>query len=98
MRDALAAKKAQSLAGQRKARVAAATAAWQATASVPGTGNNAFFRLGAALKGAGLDEAEIKRLLSEQATYARSPQERRAEIKGILKSLGRRGTINGGKR
>lgn len=98
VRDELAAKEARSLAGQREARVTAANTAWQATAYIPGTGNNAFFRLGAALKGAGLDAAEIKAALYEQAAYARSPRERRAEIKGILKSLGRRGTINGGGR
>jgi hypothetical protein len=98
VRDALVAGEAQGLAGQQEARVAAAVAAWQTTAYVPGTGNNAFFRLGAALKGAGLDEAEIRAVLYEQAACARSPRERRAEIKGILKSLGRRGTITGGGR
>jgi hypothetical protein len=51
--------------------------------------------LGADLKRAGLDEAEVKAALFEQATYARSPRERRSEIKGILKSLRRSGTFRG---
>lgn len=98
MRDTLVADRAQTSAGHREARVASAIEAWQATAYVPGTGHDAFFRLGAALKRAGLDEAEIRATLSEQASYSRSPRDRRAEIKGIVKSLSRRGTINGGGR
>ena len=98
MSDALKAKKAQTSAGRREAQVGAAMEAWQATSYVPGTGHNAFFRLGAALKWAGLDEAEIRMKLHEAANFARSPGKRRAEIKGILKSLGRSGTFKGGAR
>ena len=98
MRDTLAADRAQTSAGHREAQVASAIEAWQVTAYVPGTGHDAFFRLGAALKRASLDEAEIRATLSEQAAYSRSPRERRAEIKDIVKSLSRRGTINGGGR
>ncbi|SEP51224.1 hypothetical protein SAMN04487843_1469, partial [Methylobacterium sp. ap11] len=98
VRDTLRAEKEQTTAGQREEWVTAAITTWQATAYVPGTGHNAFFKLGAALKHAGLDDAEIRMMLSEQAAYARSPRERRAEIKGILKSLRRSGTLKGGAR
>ena len=95
MRDTLAAEQAQTFTGCRDARVATAIEAWQATARVPGTGHDAFFRLGAALKRAGLDEAEVRTTLYEQAAHARSAKKRRAEITGILKSLRRYGTLGG---
>jgi hypothetical protein len=98
VRDKLASEQALTAAGQREARVAAAVAAWQATSYLPGAGHNTFFKLGAALKRAGLDEVEIRAKLTEQAAYARSPRERRAEITGILKSLRRSGILKGGAR
>ena len=68
-----------------------AVEAWRSTPS--GMGHDVFFRLGAALQRAGLDEAEIKAKLYEEAAYAHSPKERRGEIKGILRSLKKRGRL-----
>jgi hypothetical protein len=57
-------------------------------------GHAAFFRLGAALRGAGLDECEIRAKLYEEVSFATSPKERRGEIKGILKKLRYSGTFS----
>lgn len=54
--------------------------------------------LGAALYRAGLDEAEIRAKLYEEAAFGKSPRERRAEIGDILTSLRRRGTLGKSKR
>jgi hypothetical protein len=96
--DKLMSEKTETQAGRRDAQVEAAVAAWQADAYLPGHIHSAFFRLGAALKRAGLDESEIRAKLCEQAVYARSPRERRGEITGILKSLRRFGSLKGGAR
>jgi hypothetical protein len=56
-------------------------------------GHTEFFKLGAALQRAGLDLWEIETKLREEATYANSPTKRRREIKDILRSLRRRGTL-----
>lgn len=74
----------------------AAVAVWHTASYVPGADHN--FKIGAVLKRNGLDNAEIRMNLTEQAAYARSPRERRAEIKGILTSLRRTGTLKGGAR
>jgi hypothetical protein len=57
-------------------------------------GHSGFFKLGAALRRAGLDEFEIRMKLQEEALYANSPKKRRSEINGILKSLRRSGTFS----
>jgi hypothetical protein len=57
-------------------------------------GHAAFFILGAALRGAGLDETEIRTKLYEEAFYAHSPKERRSEIKGIIQKVLRSGTFS----
>jgi hypothetical protein len=92
VRVKLLAQKDHRLAAVREEKVARAVDEWRRTP--PGMGHNGFFRLGAALRGAGLDEFEIKAKLHEEALYANSPNKRRAEIKGILKSLGRSGTFS----
>lgn len=61
-----------------------------------GSGHAAFFSLAAALQRAGLDMGEIRDKLWEEAAYGNSPRKRRGEIKDILKSLSRRGTLAGG--
>lgn len=93
MRDALEAEKAQTSAGRREAWISAAIERWRETAPIPGTGHAGFFTLAAALHRAGLHEADIRSKLYDEAGFAHSPRERRGEIKGILTSLRRRGTI-----
>jgi hypothetical protein len=56
-------------------------------------GHDAFFRLGAALHRAGLDEGEIRAKLYEEAAFGSSPRDRKGEIKGILRSLRKRGSL-----
>lgn len=98
MRDALAAEQAQTSSGRRDARVAAAVERWHQTAGISGTGHAEFFRLAAALHRAGLDEYEIRLKLQQEAGCSGSSRERRGEIKGILTSLRRCGTLKGGAR
>jgi hypothetical protein len=98
MRDALEAEKAQTSAGRREAWVNAAIERWRETAPIPGTGHTGFFALAAALQRAGLNDADIRSKLYDEAGYAHSARERRGEIKGILTSLRRRGTFKGGAR
>ncbi|MPR12948.1 hypothetical protein [Microvirga tunisiensis] len=91
LRDKLLADQAKSRAGQQAAMIEKAIDEWRTAPR--GDGNNAFFRLGAALQRAGLDEIEIRERLREEVAYAHSKSERRKEIPGIIKSLRRRGTI-----
>ena len=60
-----------------------------------GSEHMAFLRLAAALNRAGLDGSEIREKLWEEAAHGHSPRKRRDEIKDILKSLSRRGTLAG---
>jgi hypothetical protein len=92
VRQELLAKEAERLARRQDEKVAKAVEAWRSTSS--GMGHTAFFKLGAALRGAGLDEFEIRAKLYEEASYARSPKERRGEIKGIVKKVSRSGTFD----
>ncbi|GJD76717.1 hypothetical protein [Methylobacterium goesingense] len=93
VRQALAEQTTQTLAERRAGWIAEAVERWHGTAVIPGTGHAEFFRLGAALHRAGLDESELRTTLYAEAGYARSPHKRRGEIKGILTGLRRRGTI-----
>jgi hypothetical protein len=70
-----------------------AKAEWRG--ALPGTGHAAFYKLALALRRAGLDEADIRATLREEAWHARSPKDRRAEINDIMKSLRRRGMVGG---
>ena len=71
--------------------IADATTEWRG--ALPGNGHAAFFKLALALRRAGLDDWGIEQTLRAEAREARSPRERRAEIKGIMKSLRRRGMV-----
>ena len=81
----------QSVAGRREEKVAEAIKAWRSTP--PGMGHHNFFVLGAALWRAGLAPDEVRLKLQEVALLANSPRERRGEISGIIKKLGRSGTF-----
>jgi hypothetical protein len=64
---------------------------WRATPKRQG--NTAFFRLGINLRKAGLSAAEIRRILTEEAEYAHSPKDRRAQIPAIMHTLFKRTEI-----
>lgn len=89
--EALVAQRAQDPLRRREEQIEKSISEWRSTPS--GEGHIAFFRLACALQGAGLSESEIESRLCEEATYAHSPRDRRAEIKGLMKSLSRRGTF-----
>ncbi len=72
-------------AARREERVAKAVEEWR---SCPrGSGSKGFFKLGMALKRAGLDRHEIERTLWAEAAYARSPEERRAQVRTIMRKV-----------
>jgi hypothetical protein len=52
-----------------------------------GQGNDVYFRFALKLRKAGLSPAEIKAILTEEASYARSPKDRKAQIPSILNTL-----------
>ncbi|MCW1841580.1 hypothetical protein [Prosthecomicrobium hirschii] len=74
---------------KREVRIARAIETWRL--APPGTGHDAFFRLAAALKRAGLKDNEIEWRLREEAYAGHSPKDRRNEIRGIMRSLNRVG-------
>jgi hypothetical protein len=70
--------------GGRVDREAAAKAvnAWRVTPK--GSGRSAFYALSRRLQRAGMSRAELNELLTHEAQYARSPNERRREIPGLV--------------
>lgn len=83
IRDGLASKTQQST-------IAGATQHWRSASLVPGQGHTAFFKLGVALRAAGLDDFEMGEVLRQEALSARHPDERMREVRGIIKTLPRR--------
>lgn len=57
---------------------------WHDDAPYAGRGHDAFFRLGGDLRRAGQDDHVLRHTLFEEASYARNPEERRAEIDRIV--------------
>lgn len=93
VRDALAARDEYLGADRRATLVEKVVQDWRMTPR--GLGYTAFFRLGAALNWAGLDLCETQAKLWQEATYGYACRKRQYEIKYILESLGRRGTLTG---
>jgi hypothetical protein len=60
---------------------------WRATRAVPKHGNQNFFLLGRKLKSAGMDTAQIATTLATEASFARSPKERKEQIRSIIETL-----------
>lgn len=85
MRAALNAEKAEDLAMIQEAQREKAIDDWRATAK--GEGNHEFFMLGAKLQRTGMDLHEIERVLHREAVLARSPGDRRKQIKSIIGTL-----------
>jgi hypothetical protein len=76
----------QAAAEQRDSmRISRAIADWRSAA--PGDGHRAFFALASRLRAAGLNLVELEGLLKSEVAFARSPRERRGEIKGIVRKL-----------
>ncbi len=73
----------------QQSSVAGASRRWRAVAMVPGQGHKDFFKLGVALRAAGLDDFAMGQALRDEAQYARSPEERLREVREIIKSLPR---------
>jgi hypothetical protein len=63
---------------------------WRDAASTPKIGNRKFFDLGRDLANTGMDDADIARNLHAEAGFGRSPDQRRKQVKSILRSLRRR--------
>ena len=66
-------------------RRTAAIATWRSTPQ--GEGNQALFMLGSTLVRLGLPFNKVEALLRQEAVYARSPNERRQQIKAMLRKL-----------
>ena len=85
MRELIAEEEAAKAKANLVQRQSAAIDRWRC--ALPGDGNGAFFQLGRDLERSGLSFAEIDATLSQEAGYGRSPTERRAQIKYIMRSL-----------
>lgn len=68
---------------RRERLVSEAVAAWRSAGK--GEGNAAFFRLACALAAAGVERVEAQQILHAEAGFARSPSERRGEIKSLMR-------------
>lgn len=66
---------------------AAAIAQWRG--SPPGSGNGAFYALAVELARLGMNSGEIEHTLKREASFGRSPTERKKQISSIMKSLAR---------
>ena len=84
MREMIAAEAAGKV-QDRAQRQTAAIEKWRCTPAKGG--NEGFFQLGVDLRGAGLSMAEIEATLRHEAGYARHPDQRRREIKSIMRTL-----------
>ncbi|PPQ35825.1 hypothetical protein [Rhodoblastus acidophilus] len=73
----------------------AAVAEWRQTSR--GHGHEGFFRLARTLHWAGITGFDLQQKLREEAAYAYSPNDRRAEINGIVRKLDQSGKIGGGR-
>ena len=72
-----------------KAAFQAAIDKWRATP--PGQGNEQFYLLALELKRLGATDEEIEQTLLQEASFGRSPAERRNQIPSIMRSLRRHG-------
>lgn len=72
-------------AARREEKVEQAIDEWRACPA--GKGSKGFFKLGMALKRAGLEKHEIETTLRSEAGYGRSPAERRAEVASIMRKV-----------
>lgn len=74
-------------AGVKQAKKEAAINEWRGVGQGSGAGNHAFYSLAVGLKGAGLDDTDLRDTLYEEAVYARNPADRRRDIRRIVRGL-----------
>lgn len=91
LRDRLVQMREKGSAQQRQEKIDRAVEEWRCTPK--GDGHAAFFKLAKALQRAGLDETDIQQKLREEASFAHSPRDRRAEIRDIMRSLRKMGRL-----
>lgn len=73
----------------QRSSIAGASQRWRSVAMIPGQGHRDFFKLGVALRAAGLDDFTMGQVLRDEAQYARHPEDRLREVRQIIKSLPR---------
>jgi hypothetical protein len=64
-----------------------AIAEWRQSSASPGEGNDRFYSFALSLKKAGMDAGGIRQTLRAEATFGRSPGERRNQISSIMHRL-----------
>jgi hypothetical protein len=74
----------------RQAQFDSIIARWRREGGKPGVGNREFFKLGSALAKAGMDSAEVEATLRAEASYARTPADRRRQVKSVMDTIRRR--------
>jgi hypothetical protein len=74
----------------RQAQFDSIIATWRREGGKPGVGNREFFKLGSALAKAGMDNAEVEATLRAEASYARTPADRRRQVKSVIDTIRRR--------
>ncbi len=84
-REMMAAEEAAKAQDDREQHQAAAIDRWHQTPAK--AGNQAFFQLGADLRGTGMGMADIGTTLRDEAHHARHPAERRSQIRYIMRTL-----------
>jgi hypothetical protein len=71
-----------------QAAVEKATMTWRESPKFPGEGDTRFFNYAIALRSAGMSLNDIEQKLRDEAEHGRSPDQRRAQILSIMKTLG----------
>ncbi|KQZ32998.1 hypothetical protein ASD50_12890 [Mesorhizobium sp. Root552] len=66
---------------------------WRKVANIPGAGNDNFFEFALKLRSAGMDDANLKLILHQEAAYARNPEDRRRQIPSIIQSFKNYGKV-----
>jgi hypothetical protein len=85
VRAAIEARQDERQAVNREWHVAEAIRVWRSSTAIRGTGHREFWMLRNRLRAAGLEDHELEARLWSEANYARSPDERRAEIRGLVR-------------
>jgi hypothetical protein len=88
-RAMMAQEQAENCRHDREQRHAAAIARWRSAG--PKEGSRAFFQLAVDLRGVGLAMDQIEAVLRQEASYARHPDDRRRQVKFIMRGL--RGSV-----
>lgn len=73
----------------RRRAVDAAVQEWRESQTAPGNGNTAFFDLAVAQARAGVSLSDIKRILWAEVGFARSPAERRGDLRRTMRTIRR---------